>query len=90
MRMQIFRVKKPLCKILKTKNCVTFEVQYTCSDGTSFKRSKKPGSTVNDIAVNLAALDRLLMIGTKVLRLSVRARPGSARVTTLRPYRVTR
>ena len=27
--MQIFRVKKPLCKILKTKNCVPFEVQYT-------------------------------------------------------------
>ena len=29
MRMQIFRVKKPSCKILKTKNCVPFEVQYT-------------------------------------------------------------
>ena len=29
MRMQIFRVKKPICKILKTKNCVPFEVQYT-------------------------------------------------------------
>ena len=31
--------------------------------------------------VILAALDRLLMIGTTVLRLSVRARPGSARVS---------
>ena len=31
MRMQIFRVMKPLCTILKTKNCVPFEVQYyTC------------------------------------------------------------
>ena len=29
--MQIFRVKKPSCKILKTKNCVPFEVQYTSS-----------------------------------------------------------
>ena len=29
MRMHIFRVKKPSCKILKTKNCVPFEVQYT-------------------------------------------------------------
>ena len=29
MRMQNFRVKKPSCKILKTKNCVPFEVQYT-------------------------------------------------------------
>ena len=29
--MQIFRVKKPLCKILKTKNCVPFEMQYTSS-----------------------------------------------------------
>ena len=28
MRMQIFRVKKPSCKIFKTKNCVPFEVQY--------------------------------------------------------------
>ena len=27
MRVQIFRVKKPSCKILKTKNCVPFEVQ---------------------------------------------------------------
>ena len=27
--MQNFRVKKPSCKILKTKNCVPFEVQYT-------------------------------------------------------------
>ena len=27
--MQIFSVKKPSCKILKTKNCVPFEVQYT-------------------------------------------------------------
>ena len=31
MRMQIFRVKKPSCKIFKTKNCVPFEVQYTSS-----------------------------------------------------------
>ena len=31
MRMQIFRVKKHLCKILKTKNCVPFEVQYYSS-----------------------------------------------------------
>ena len=29
MRMQIFRMKKPSCKILKTKNCVPFKVQYT-------------------------------------------------------------
>ena len=28
MRMQIFRVKKPSGKNLKTKNCVPFEVQY--------------------------------------------------------------
>ena len=28
MRMQIYRVKKPSCKILKTKNCVPFEKQY--------------------------------------------------------------
>ena len=28
MHMQIFKVKKPLCKILKAKNCVPFEVQY--------------------------------------------------------------
>ena len=27
--MQSFRVKKPSCKILKTKNCVPFEVPYT-------------------------------------------------------------
>ena len=27
--MQIFRVKKLSCKILKTENCVPFEVQYT-------------------------------------------------------------
>ena len=26
--MQIFRVKKPSCKILKTKNCVPFDVKY--------------------------------------------------------------
>ena len=31
MRMQIFSVKKPSCKILKMKNCVPFEVQYTSS-----------------------------------------------------------
>ena len=33
MHMQIFRVKKPSCKILKTNNCVElpFEVQYTSS-----------------------------------------------------------
>ena len=31
MRMQTFRVKKPSCKILKTKNCVPFEVQYISS-----------------------------------------------------------
>ena len=31
MHMQIFRVKKPSCKILKTKNCVPFEVQNTRS-----------------------------------------------------------
>ena len=29
MRMQILRVKKLSCKILKTKICVPFEVQYT-------------------------------------------------------------
>ena len=29
MRMQIFRVKKPSCKILKTKNCAPFEVPCT-------------------------------------------------------------
>ena len=29
--MQIFKVKKSSCKILKTKNCVPFEVQYTSS-----------------------------------------------------------
>ena len=29
MRMQVFRVKKPSCKIQKTKHCVPFEVQYT-------------------------------------------------------------
>ena len=28
MRMQIFRVEKPSCKILKMKNCVPFELQY--------------------------------------------------------------
>ena len=28
---KFFRVKKPSCKILKTKNCVPFEVQYTSS-----------------------------------------------------------
>ena len=28
MPIQIFRVKKPSRKILKTKNCVPFEVQY--------------------------------------------------------------
>ena len=33
MRMQIFRVKKSSCKILKTKNCVPFEVQYTNRPG---------------------------------------------------------
>ena len=31
MRMQVFKVKKPSCKILKTKNCFPFEVQYTSS-----------------------------------------------------------
>ena len=31
MRIQIFRVKKPSCKILKTKICVPFEVQYYSS-----------------------------------------------------------
>ena len=35
MRMQIFRVKKPSSKILKTKNCVPFEVQYTSNTGDS-------------------------------------------------------
>ena len=29
MGMHIFRMKKPSCKILKTKNCDPFEVQYT-------------------------------------------------------------
>ena len=28
MRMQTFSVKLHVCKILKTKNCVPFEVQY--------------------------------------------------------------
>ena len=28
MRMEIFRVKIPSCKILKTKNCVPFELKY--------------------------------------------------------------
>ena len=28
MRKLIFRVKKPSCKILKTKNCVPFEVSW--------------------------------------------------------------
>ena len=31
MSMQTFRVKKPSCKILKSKNCVPFEVQYYSS-----------------------------------------------------------
>ena len=31
MRMQIFGVKNRLCEILKTKNCVPFEVQNTSS-----------------------------------------------------------
>ena len=35
MRMQIFRVKKCSCKILKTKNCVLFEVQYYSKLGLS-------------------------------------------------------
>ena len=35
MRMQIFRAKKPSHKILKSKNCVPFEVQYTSSDMVS-------------------------------------------------------
>ena len=34
--MQIFRVKNPSCKILKTKNCVPFEVQYTSSENIAF------------------------------------------------------
>ena len=29
MRMQTFSVRLHLCKILKTKDCVPFEVQYT-------------------------------------------------------------
>ena len=32
MRMQIFRVKKPSGKILKTKNFAPFEVQYTSKE----------------------------------------------------------
>ena len=31
MRIQIIRMKKPSCKIFKTKNCVPFGVQYTSS-----------------------------------------------------------
>ena len=33
MRMQNFAVKKPTCNILKTKNFVPFEVQYTSTTG---------------------------------------------------------
>ena len=38
MRMQIFRVEKPSCKILKTKNCVPFEVQYTSREVTLIRK----------------------------------------------------
>ena len=37
--MQIFRVEKPSCTILKTKNCVPFEVQYTSTDLSKCKLS---------------------------------------------------
>ena len=30
--MQICRVTKPLCEILKTKTCIPFEVQYTSNE----------------------------------------------------------
>ena len=43
MRMQIFRVKKPSCKILKTKNCVPFEVQYTISEQKESEEEKRGG-----------------------------------------------
>ena len=35
--MQIFRVKKLSCKILKTKSCVPFEVQYTSNFPTKLE-----------------------------------------------------
>ena len=38
--MQIFRVKKPSCKILKTKNCAPFEVQYYYSYTPDMWQSK--------------------------------------------------
>ena len=40
-------------------------------------------------SIILVALDRLFMYNSAA-SVSVRARPGGARVTTLRPYRVTR
>ena len=69
------------------------------SDGTPFKRSKnqvigvlKAGSTVNDIAHHFGCsrqtVHYLMNRYNRTGYVTVRARPGRARVTTLLPYRV--
>ena len=40
--MQIFRVTKPSCKILKTKNFVPFEVQYYSSGSNVIAKNSVP------------------------------------------------
>ena len=53
--MQIFRVKKPSCKILKTKNCVPFEVQYTSNIGNLVREANL--ATVVILIVESFSLD---------------------------------
>ena len=54
----------------------------------------KAGSTVNDIAHHFdcsrQTIHYLMNPYNSTASVRVRARPGSARMTTLRPYRVTR
>ena len=52
MRLKIFRVKKPSCKILKTKNCVPFEVQYT-SKLSMYAKSEVSGGGWFDFILRL-------------------------------------
>ena len=54
----------------------------------------KAGSTENDIAHHFGCsrqtIHDLMNLYNSIVSVRVRARPGRARVTTLRPYRVTR
>ena len=74
---------------------------FAFSDGTSFKDPSKQvigvlkaGSTVNDIAHHFGCsrqtIHDLINRYNSTASVRVSARPGRARVTTLRPYRVSR